>query len=64
MEDRRLVLLGPVDPLKNPVPAAAAQRAYEFTSQSYAKAGSAGRFEIREGGAGPDEYVRLLGLSS
>jgi cephalosporin-C deacetylase-like acetyl esterase len=61
--DRRLVLLGLTDPMKNPVPAASALRAYEWTRQAYANAGASDRFEIRTGVAGPDEYPQLLGMA-
>ena len=60
--DRRLVLLSPVDPMKEAdVPAA--EQAYEFTRQAYARAGAAGRFRItadRADLSAAEQYVHLL----
>jgi hypothetical protein len=58
--DRKVTLLSPIDPMKNPVPAASAQRAYEWTTQAYANAGASDRFEIAHGDVSPAEYLRLL----
>ena len=57
---RRLILLSPVDPMKNPVPLAAARRAYQWTQQAYSAAGAAGQFEIVPGPADAELYGKLL----
>jgi cephalosporin-C deacetylase-like acetyl esterase len=61
---RRLALVGPVDPMKEPVPASVAEQAYGFTRQSYAAAGAAERFVIEPPEADSrlaDQFLRLLG---
>jgi hypothetical protein len=60
--DRRLVLLSPTGPMKEPDVAATAQ-AYEFTRQAYARAGAPGRFQVtgdRAGISAAEQYIRLL----
>ena len=61
--DRRLALLSPVGPMKE-VDVAAAQREYEFTRQTYIRAGAAGRFTVsgtESDSNMADAYLRLLG---
>ncbi len=61
--DRSLALLAPVNAMKE-TDIAMAGGAYEFTRQTYARAGAAGRFTIArpEGESNTaDQYLRLLG---
>lgn len=44
--DRRLVLLSPADPMKRPVEPEVAQETYRWTTETYANAGAADRFQI------------------
>jgi hypothetical protein len=60
--DRPLVLLSPVDPMKRPVPLPDAQAAYQWTQQTYASAGAAGRFRILERTTEPDPAAQYLAL--
>jgi cephalosporin-C deacetylase-like acetyl esterase len=62
--DRRLTLLSPVSPMKETLDVAAVQEAYEFTRQTYARAGAADRFAVAEAEGGTTmagQYLRLLG---
>jgi hypothetical protein len=61
--DRPLALLSPVGPMKE-VDISTAQREYQFTRQTYDRAGVADRFVVSRTGGEPgtaEEYLRLLG---
>lgn len=61
--DRRLALLSPVGPMAE-VDIPAAGRAYEFTRQAYARAGSGRQFTVSRGDedlSAAEQYIGLLG---
>ncbi len=61
--DRRLILLSPTDPMKHPVGQGEAKQVYRWTTETYASAGAADRFQILPFPADTDpagQYLRLL----
>jgi len=61
MADRSLALLGPVNHMRAPVEAAAAELEYRFTRETYEAAGASGRFRIVRRERDPaGQYLNLL----
>jgi cephalosporin-C deacetylase-like acetyl esterase len=62
VSDRPLVLMAPVDAMKRPVEPAVARAAYEWTQQTYARAGAPDRFRIVEASPQVDRTEAYLSI--
>ncbi len=62
VSDRPLVLMAPVDAMKRPVEPAVARAAYEWTQQTYTRAGAPDRFRIVEASPQVDRTEAYLSI--